>query len=82
MQFSTSNDPISAGSWIVLGIAGFLLVFAIVVAVIGYRDRRLPIDLRDKDLDRKLERIGLPIKLLGAATVVMVGIMNIMGWKL
>ena len=57
-------------------------MFAIVVAVIGYRNRQLPIELRDKDLDRKLERIGLPVKLLGAATVVMVGIMNIMGWKL
>ena len=82
MQFSMTNDPISAGTWIVLGIAGFLFVFATAVAVIGYRDRQLPIELRDKDLDRKLARIGLPIKLLGAATVVMVGIMNIMGWKL
>jgi hypothetical protein len=82
MQFSMTNDSISVGSWIVLGIAGFLLVFAIFVAVIGYRDRQLPIDLRDKDLDRKLERIGLPIKILGAATIVMVGVMNIMGWKL
>lgn len=81
MHFSMTNDPISAGTWIVLGIVGFLFVFAIVVAVIGYRDRQLPIELRDKNLDRKLERIGLPIKLLGAATVVMVGIMNIMGWK-
>ena len=82
MQFSMTNGPISTGTWIVLGIAGFLFVFAIVVAVIGYRNRQLPIELRDKDLDRKLERIGLPVKLLGAATVVMVGIMNIMGWKL
>jgi hypothetical protein len=77
-----TNDPISVGTWIVLGIAGFFFVFGIVVAVIGYSDRQLPIELRDKDLDRKLERIGLPIKILGATAVAIVGIMNIMGWKL
>ncbi len=82
MQLSMTNDPISVGTWIMLGIAGLLFVFSIVVAVIGYSDRRLPIELRDKDLDRKLERIGFPIKILGAAAVAIVGIMNITGWKL
>ena len=81
MHLSMADGTIGIGDWIILGVAVLLLLSALVVAVIGYRNRQLPLEQRDKELDRKLERFGLPLKILGASAVAILGTLNIMGWK-
>ncbi len=81
MHWSISNPTLGIAGWTALGIVVVLFSFSIGIFVIGYRDRRLPIEMRNVGLDKKIGRIGLLMKILGAATVAILGIMNIFGWK-
>jgi len=81
MHLSMADGPIGIVDWIALGITTLLLISTVVISVIGNRNRHLPMERRNKELDRNLERIGLPLKILGAGTVAVLGIMKIMGWK-